>query len=96
MGLLDRFRRQKEDPEVARRARLLTNGRVTEGSILDIQTDEQGLITSVFYHYEIAGVEYQSSQPLDDRQRQRQDGYAPGACVTIRFDPRQPTNSVVV
>ncbi len=96
MGILDLFRRKQVDGEAARRAELLRTGRITEGSIFDVITDEAGAITHVFYNYEINGVEYESSQTLDTDQRMRSGDYFPGARVTVRFNPRQPGNSVVV
>jgi hypothetical protein len=96
MGILNIFRRRKTDDEAGRRDALLRAGRITEGSIFDIITDEAGAITHVFYNYEINGVEYESSQLLDAGQRQRSGDYFPGARVTVRFNPRQPGNSVVV
>jgi len=96
MGLLDLFKRKKSDGEDERRTALLRAGRITEGSIFDVITDEAGDITHVFYNYEINGVEYESSQSLDAGQRQRSGDYFPGARVTVRFNPRQPGNSVVV
>ncbi len=96
MGLLDIFRRRKSDGEAERRTALLRAGRITEGSIFDVITDEAGAITHVFYNYEINGVEYESSQLLDADQRLRSGDYFPGARVTVRFNPRQPGNSVVV
>ena len=96
MGLLDIFKRKKSDGEAERRTALLRAGRITEGSIFDVITDEAGAITHVFYNYEINGVEYESSQPLDHEQRARSADYFPGARVTVRFNPRQPGNSVVV
>jgi hypothetical protein len=96
MGLLDIFRRKKADGEDERRTVLLRAGRITEGSIFDVITDEGGAITHVFYNYEINGVEYESSQLLDTEQRTRAADYFPGARVTVRFNPRQPGNSVVV
>ena len=96
MGILDIFRRKKSDDEATRRATLLRTGRITEGSIFDVITDEAGAITQVFYNYEINGVEYESSQALDAQQRDRSADYFPGARVTVRFNPRQPGNSVVV
>jgi hypothetical protein len=96
MGLFALFRRGKTDPEAARRARLLANGRITDGTVFDVGTDEAGQLTHVFYHYEISGVEYESSQTLDDSQRQRPIDYAPGATITVRYDPHHPANSVVV
>ena len=98
MALLDRFRRKKveEDGEVVRRARLLLNGRIAEGMVFDVASDDSGEITHIFYSYNITGVDYESSQTLNHAQRRRQSDYAPGARVTVRYDPHQPTNSVVV
>lgn len=96
MGILDIFRRKKTDDEAARRAALLRTGRIADGSIFDVITDEAGRITQVFYSYEFNGVEYESSQMLDPGQSARANDYAPGARVTVRFNPRQPGNSVVV
>jgi hypothetical protein len=96
MGLLNLFRRDKGDPEAARRALLLRTGRIADGSILDVGTDEAGRVTHVFYTYDFNGVAYESSQTLDAGQLARSRDYFAGAHCTVRFDPRQPTNSVVV
>ena len=95
MSFLDRFRKKKED-EASRISRLLTTGRIVEGEILDNTLDEAGRITHVFYTYNIAGVEYESSQALDLQQQEPSKDYSPGAKVVIRYDPRQPANSAVV
>lgn len=96
MGLFDLLRRKRVDTEAARRELLLKTGRITDGSIFDIGTDEAGEITHVFYSYEISGVDYESSQTLDAGQLQRAADYYPGAHCTVRFDPRHPANSIVV
>lgn len=96
MGILDIFKRKKTDGEEQRRAAILRSGRITEGSIFDVITDDAGTITQVFYSYQINGVEYESSQSLDPDQQRRGDDYFPGSHVTVRFNPRQPGNSVVV
>jgi len=97
MTLLDRFRRKKEaDGEVMRRARLLLNGRIAEGMVFDVTSDESGEVTHIFYSYDVTGVDYESSQTLNHAQRRRPSDYAPGARVTVRYDPHQPGNSVVV
>lgn len=97
MPFLDRFRRKREDPEAARRARLLLRGRISDGTVFDVTDDSgSGSITQIFYRYNISGVDYESSQLLDEQQRGRQSDYAPGAHVTVRYDPHQPGNSVVV
>ncbi|HEX8142945.1 MAG TPA: DUF3592 domain-containing protein [Pyrinomonadaceae bacterium] len=97
MPFLDRFRRKKDDPELARRTRLLRSGRISEGTILDIGGEsDSGSFTQIFYRYEISGVEYESSQLLDREQQQRHLDYSPGARITVRYDPHQPGNSIVV
>jgi hypothetical protein len=90
------FRRKKVDAEAERRARLLSSGRIADGVIVDTGNDDAGAIRQIYYSYEVSGVEYESSQLLDNDQRQREMNYAPGASVTIRYDPRQPGNSIVV
>ncbi|HYH85724.1 MAG TPA: DUF3592 domain-containing protein [Pyrinomonadaceae bacterium] len=96
MGILDIFKRKKTGGEAQRRATLLRSGRITEGSIIDAIADEAGTIIQVFYSYEINGVEYESSQSLDPQQQLRSGDYFPGSRVTVRFNPPQPGNSVVV
>ena len=95
MGFLNRFRRKKDD-ETSRISRLLINGRVVEGRVIDVSEDVEGHITQVFYNYSIAGVDYESSQLLSPDQQRLKTRYIPGARITIRFDPRQPVNSIVV
>ena len=95
MSFLDRFRRKIED-EASRIARLSKTGRMTDGSIIDAVNDHNGTIKQVTYSYELAGVLYESSQDLSDAQKQHDTDYAPGKQVIVRYDPRQPANSIVV
>jgi hypothetical protein len=95
MSFLDRFRKRTED-EASRIARLSKTGRMVDGKIIDAVSDNDGRILQVSYTYEIAGVQYESSQELSDLQRQRPHDYAPGKQIVIRYDPRRPANSVVV
>jgi hypothetical protein len=95
MSFLDRFRRQKEDPEVARRSMLLRSGRIGEATILSTDLDADGN-TMLSYTYEIGGVAYETWQRLDKQQLLRKYDYLPGARVPLRYDPRQPANSFVV
>ena len=95
MSFLDRFRKRTED-EASRIARLSRTGRMADGKIIDAVSDNEGRILQVIYTYELAGVQYESSQELNDLQQQRPHDYAPGKQIVIRYDPRQPANSIVV
>ena len=95
MSFLDRFRKKPED-EASRIARLSKTGRMTDGSIIDAVSADDGRITQVTYRYELSGVLYESSQALSDLQQQRSNDYAPGNGIVVRYDPRQPANSIVV
>lgn len=95
MSFLDRFRKRVED-EASRFARLSKTGRMTDGNIIDAVIDNSGRITEVTYTYMLAGVLYESSQALNDLQQQRSSDYAPGKQIVVRYDPRQPANSIVV
>jgi len=95
MSFLSRFRRPKEDPEVARRALLLRSGRVGEATVLGTDPDAEGNLMLAF-SYTIGGVDYQAFQRLDEEQLRRKYDYLPGARVRLRYDPRHPANSFVV
>ena len=95
MSFLARFRRNKVDPEVQRRALLLQRGRIGEATILGISSDADGT-ELLSYCYTVAGVDYETVQRLNEEQLNRRDHYLPGASVALRFDPRRPANSVVV
>ena len=95
MSFLDRFRKKTED-EASRIARLSKTGRMADGQIIDAVSDDNGLITQVTYTYMLAGVLYESTQALSDLQQQRPNDYAPGNGIVVRYDPRQPANSIVV
>ncbi len=95
MSFLDRFRRKTED-EASRITRLSKTGRMTDANIIDAVSDLDGRITHVTYTYMLAGVQYESSQALSDAQKQHDSDYAPGKQVVVRYDPRQPANSIVV
>ncbi len=95
MSLLDRFRRKKEDPEVARRALLLRAGRLGDATVLGTDVDGDGH-TMLSYSYTIGGVDYQAFQRLDAEQLLRTRDYLPGSTVVLRYNPRSPANSFVV
>jgi hypothetical protein len=95
MSFLAWFRRNREDPEIARRSLLLRLGRLGDATVLDTGVDSEGQHI-LSYCYTIAGVDYETVQRLDDEQLLRKDYYLPGSRVDLRYDPRRPANSVVV
>lgn len=94
MSIVDKIlRRKKVDPE-ARRRWLLANGRITDGEIIDSETNLSGE-EIVFYRYTLNGVDFESSDVLTAEQARSPVGYAPGAKVGVRYDPRNQGNSVI-
>lgn len=72
---------------------LIHYGRVTEGRVLDSQQDDSGI--TIFYRYNIANVDYETSQKLSLDQLTRGQLYVPGASITVRYDPKNPGSSIV-
>lgn len=97
MPLWNLFQREKPAAsETERYQRLLKTGRIAEGTILDSDSPTLEHVTQIFYVYSVNGADYESSHVLTHEQLAKQKDYAPGAKVSIRYDPRQPGNSVVV
>ena len=70
------------------------NGRIAEGTILDSETAPNG-DEIAYYFYTINGVDFESSDILNEAQKKNPIKYAPGAKVSIRFDPKNHGNSVL-
>lgn len=96
MSVWNLFRSKKIATEADRHERLLQTGRIAEGTIIDSDGATVDEITEVFYVYTINGSDYESSHLLTAEQRQRPAQYAPGAKISVRYDFRQPGNSIVV
>lgn len=96
MGLFDRFRKKKIIPSNnSRRETLLSNGRIAEGTIIDNEVLDSG-DEVVYYFYNIQGVDFESSDILTDEQKADSIKYAPGAKVSIRYDPKNHGNCILV
>ena len=96
MGILRLFkRREKGDPIAERRAHLLAHGRITDGRIIDTETNGRGQ-EIVFYLYTLNGVDFESSELLSEEQSRDPLKYAPGAKVGVRYDPKNQGNSMLV
>jgi len=96
MSFFRLFKRSKlRDHFAERREYLLVHGRVTDGKIIDTETNGRG-DEIVFYLYTLNGVDFESSELLDEEQRRDPLRYAPGAKVGVRYDPKNQGNSMLV
>lgn len=96
MGILSLFKRKvKTDPIAERRAFLLVHGRITDGRIIDTETNGHGQ-EIVFYLYTLNGVDFESSELLSEEQSREPLKYAPGAKIGVRYDPKNQGNSMLV
>jgi hypothetical protein len=96
MKIFDVFKRKKTKESGADRKNfLLTNGRITDGQIVDSNKNENGEEV-VSYIYNIHGVSFESSEILTDEQLQNSIKYAPGAKVGVRYDPKNHGNSTLI
>lgn len=105
-GILCKLRRlfAKPDPEVQRRAFLKEKGRIIEGVITDIRQNGHSINLAqavpdvpciIFYKYSTSSVTYESSQALRKAELLQEEKYRLGKLVSVRYDPRRPTNSFV-
>lgn len=88
------YRLRGRDPLAEYYVWLVQFGRITEGRVIDLQLDDAGL-TTIFYRYNIANVDYETSQKLTAAQTTRGQLYVPGASITVRYDPKSPGISIV-
>jgi hypothetical protein len=96
MGILGFFKRKKDRDVLAeRREHLLAHGRITDGRIIDTETNVRGQ-EIVFYLYTLNGVDFESSELLSAEQQSDPLRYAPGAKVGVRYDPKNQGNSMLV
>ncbi len=95
MGIFDIFKSKKPIvTEIERREFLRQNGRITDGTIIDSETNESDE-EIVFYFYSVQGVDFESSEILTEEQRINPLKFAPGSKVGIRFDPKNHGNSML-
>jgi heme A synthase len=95
-----RRRRTVPDQERERREFLDRVGRITDGNVLDVQEMEpEGarLTQLILYQYEIAGVEYQCSQDVTRlRHWINLHSCRLGLPTSVKYDPQNPGNSLVI
>lgn len=89
-----------EELERRRRDRLATLGRITDGVLIDARTLNGEETTDVspevlIYSYRLAGVTYDCAQDVS-KLPERVTGWRLDQPLQVRYDPRNPGNSVVV
>lgn len=94
MRLISWWKSRNRPSAEERRRRLLETGRITEGTILDVETAEDGA-QLIYFTYRIQGVDFESAEPITEEQMTQPAKYAPGATVNVRFDTKNYGNSVV-
>jgi hypothetical protein len=92
--------RTANDIERARRTWLEQVGRITDGTVIDVQetqfSPERSAILLV-YQYDIAGVSYECSQDVTYlRPMINLHSCRLGLPTSVRYDPQNPGNSMVV
>ena len=93
-------RKTPEQRERARRDRLSTFGRITDGTVVDVQeisANGQGAVQLLIYSYDVAGVSYEASQDVTHlRQFIDLHSCRLGLPASIKYDPQNPGNSIVI
>jgi hypothetical protein len=89
-----------EEIERRRRAHLVAKGRLTDGSIVDARTLDgedsyYGPPDILLYRYRISGVTYDCGQDVSTLHAYTA-GLRIDQPVQVRYDPRQPGNSIIV
>ena len=90
-----------QDPaevERLRRERVNACGRISTGRILELLDPAAGGPPGpvLLYEYEVSGVTYQAAQdvgPLPEVSAAAP--FLPGQIASVKYDPRQPTNSIL-
>ncbi|HXY06216.1 MAG TPA: hypothetical protein VEI52_00065 [Terriglobales bacterium] len=98
--LLRRKPKRPEEVERERRAWLDQVGRITDGTVIDVQEIEgNGRQPSLMliFQYDVAGVSYEASQDVTYlRQLINLHSCRLGVPTSVRYDPQNPINSMVV
>lgn len=97
------FRRKPKnanDIELERRTWLNTIGRITDGTVIDVQeigSDTNRSATMLIYQYDVAGVSYEASQDVTYlRQWINLHSCRLGLPTSVKYDARNPGNSMVI
>ena len=98
--LARRHRKTPEQRERERRMRISEIGRITDGTVIDVnelEVNGSGEIQLLLYQYDVAGVSYEASQDVTTlRHRVDLHSCRAGLMTSIKYDPANPGNSIVI
>jgi hypothetical protein len=94
-------RKTPDQLEQERRLRISEIGRITDGTVIDVNelslnggSSEMQLLV---YQYDVAGVSYEASQDVTSlRHRVDLHSCRAGLMTSIKYDPANPGNSIVI
>src|SRR5580704_9326965 len=100
-ALLRRKPKSPDDLERERRSWLEGMGRITDGTVIDVQElapeKERRSAVMLIYKYDVAGVSYECSQDVTYlRQWINLHSCRLGLHTSVKYDPLNPGNSLVV
>lgn len=102
-----RGRKTPEQLEQARRRQISSIGRIIDGTVTDVaelppalaskEGSGHGRVQLLIYHYDVSGVTYEASQDVTHL-RHRVDLHTCriGVPASVKYDPQNPANSIVV
>ena len=85
-----RSRVTPEERERRRRAWLVATGKMGDAVVVEMRDN------LVFYSYDVRGVEYTASQDISLVAVRLPDGLGAHGAVSVKYDARNPANSIVV
>jgi hypothetical protein len=98
--LMRRKPKSLDEVERARREWLGRVGRITDGTVIDVQemqAEGRKPATFLIFQYDVAGVSYEASQDVTYlRQLINLHSCRLGLPTSVRYDPQNPGNSLVV
>jgi len=100
-AFLRRKPKTADELERSRRAWLESTGRITDGTVIDVQelplASDHHAATMLIYKYDVAGVSYECSQDVTYlRHWINLHSCRLGLPTSVKYDPQNPGNSLVV
>jgi hypothetical protein len=100
LALLRRKPKTADERERERRSWLNEVGRITDGTVIDVQEivpNGHHAATMLIYKYDVAGVSYEASQDVTYlRQWINLHSCRLGVPTSVKYDPHNPGNSLVI